>query len=461
MPASSQPLWKKEISRILLDSMPTGVMMINKQQKVTFANHQMAHIFDIPVTKNLNSQVDDFIKCLNLSGGFGVCDSKNNCKICSLMKPSIKALKRIHKSSAQIVLKNGDRTIRKDLLVTSVPVKHEDDHHVLVLVEDISEIAYLRQQLRDNSDNMGIWGEDLQIIALCKKIRSLAHAKFPVLISGESGTGKELVARAIHNQGYGHNKPFIPVNCGAIPDSLLESELFGHVKGAFTGATQDRKGRFALAHGGTLFLDEIGDISPSMQVKLLRVIQEGTFDRLGDERPQQTDVRIICATNKDLKKEIELGNFREDLFYRVCVYPLMVPPLRDRKDDIPIISKYLVNSLSASLNNERFCIANDAMQCLMEYKWPGNIRELENALKYAIVNSPGNEIKPVHLPSHISAHCDVIMNSRKRSRKRKLDKTVVLEMLDKVSWNKMAAAKELGVSRATLYRFLEFVGIDR
>ncbi len=454
-------LHSNEISKVLLNSIPAGVMMIDEQQKVTFANHQMAQLLELPSSTNLNTAVENFIRCLNFSGGFEVCDKTNNCQVCTLMKPKVSTITsgKTNQDSAQIVLTSENKTIKKDLLITSTAIKLERDCYALVLVEDITEVSRLRQQLRNHRDNMGIWGDDPKIVALRKQIKTLAHIKFPVLISGESGTGKELVAQAIHNQGYGKNKPFIPVNSGAIPDSLLESELFGHVKGAFTGATHDRKGRFTLADGGTLFLDEIGDISPAMQVKLLRVIQEGTFDRVGDEKSHKVDVRIICATNKDLKKEIDLGNFREDLYYRICVCPLFVPPLRDRKDDIPIISKYMLNSLSASLNNHNLRISEEALNCLLNYNWPGNIRELENALKHAIINCPQDEIMPEHFPSHIYEDSALPL-IRKRSRKRKLEKAAVVATLEKVNWNKMTAARELGVSRATLYRFMDDMDIE-
>ena len=453
-------LTANEISKHLLDSIPAGIMLIDEMNTVRYANHRLAGIFNISGDHNLEKRVNDFIKCLNFSGGFNKCDKTHNCQVCSLLKPKIPKLEKekVVKKSAKIILISDKKTCEKEILVTSTAIKLQNKCYALVLVEDITEISHLHQQLRNEYDNMGIWGEDPKIISLRDKIKTLAHVKIPVLISGESGTGKELVARAIHNQGFGDNKPFIPVNCAAIPDTLLESELFGHTKGAFTGATSDRKGRFALADGGTLFLDEIGDISPVMQVKLLRVLQEGTFDRIGDEKSQKVDVRIICATNKHLTEEIKSGHFREDLFYRISVFPLHVPPLRDRKNDIPVITKYLINSLSVSLNTCRLHLSDDALTYLMDHKWPGNIRELENVLKYAIVNCDQDVIDSRHLPLHI-VEKGAKINSQRRSRKRKLERTVVVDMLERTEWNKLETAKKLNVSRATLYRYISDMDI--
>ncbi len=457
---NSEILNNNIISNALLDFIPAGVMIIDEKQKIRYVNSQLTEIFGIKNKDFSLNKLDNSLKCINFSSDFGTCDKLDICKICSLLKPNIALMNTKQKNTSHIVLYNGDNTINKELLITSKTLRMESETFALVMVEDVSKVSHLRQQLHKNNENMGIWGNDPQIIELCKTIKLLAQVNFPVLIYEESGTGKELVARAIHNQGLGKQKPFIPVNCGAIPDTLLESELFGYVKGAFTGALHDRKGRFAIADGGTLFLDEIGDISPSMQVKLLRVIQEGTFERLGDEKTQSVKIRIICATNKDLKKEIEMARFRQDLYYRINVFPVTIPPLRDRKNDIPIISNYLINMLS-TFNNKKPGISTDALKCLMEFDWPGNIRELENALKYAIVNCHGDEILLNHLPDNIIENMPGLSKNRKRTRKRKLDKTDVLNALEEMQWNKLATAKRLRVSRATLYRFIDYHDINK
>jgi transcriptional regulator with PAS, ATPase and Fis domain len=276
-----------------------------------------------------------------------------------------------------------------------------------------------------------------------------------VFIQGESGTGKELAANAIHDEGPRRNKPFIAVNCGALQENLLESELFGHVKGAFTGAAHDRKGRFELAHGGTIFLDEIADTSPAMQVKLLRIVQEGIFEPVGSEKTIKVDVRVISATNKDLRKEVADGRFREDLYYRLCVIPLLIPPLRQRRGDIPLLAEYILNTAIYELGREPVTLSAAALDILLDYEWPGNVRELQNVLQYAIVHCSSRLILPEHLPPHMINNDAVKTKKHRKPRKRKLDIESVREALARSDDNKVKAANFLGVSRATLYRFLE------
>ncbi len=232
-------------------------------------------------------------------------------------------------------------------------------------------------------------------------IGRVAKTDSPVAIYGESGTGKELVARAIHNLSRRHGGPFIKVNCGALAETLLESELFGHERGAFTGAVKRRLGRLELADGGTLFLDEIGEISPAMQVKLLRVLQEGTFERVGGEQTIKVDLRVLSATHRDLQRLIAHGQFREDLFYRLQVVPLQVPPLRDRRADIPELARHFVHKLAPRANPGVTAIAEDAIVRLLAYAWPGNVRELENAIEQALVFAEGSIITAAALPAHI------------------------------------------------------------
>jgi two-component system response regulator HydG len=232
-------------------------------------------------------------------------------------------------------------------------------------------------------------------------IGRVAKTDSPVAIYGESGTGKELVARAIHNLSRRHSGPFIKVNCGALAETLLESELFGHERGAFTGAIKRRLGRLELADGGTLFLDEIGEISPAMQVKLLRVLQEGTFERVGGEQTIKVDLRVLSATHRDLQRLIEKGQFREDLFYRLQVVPLQVPPLRDRRADIPELARHFIHKLAPRANPAVNAIAEDAIVRLLAYGWPGNVRELENAIEQALVFAEGSVITAAALPAHI------------------------------------------------------------
>jgi transcriptional regulator with GAF, ATPase, and Fis domain len=287
---------------------------------------------------------------------------------------------------------------------------------------------------------------------LFRTIEDVADVNVPVLIQGESGTGKELVASAIHSEGQRSKKPFVPVNCAALPEGILESELFGHEKGAFTGAIKDKKGRFELADGGTLFLDEVGELSRTVQAKLLRVLQEGRFERVGAERSKRVDVRIISATNRDLKAEVEKGNFRQDLYYRLAVVPVLLPPLKKRKDDIPLLVNHFLDLFTEDGRTYKGSISDNSLAMMMDYPWPGNVRELQSAVRFALVKSRGKRIGVQHLPLEIQEW----RNTRPaRGPSKKLDMDSVNDALKQTGGNKAKAARMLGVGRATLYRFLQ------
>lgn len=312
-------------------------------------------------------------------------------------------------------------------------------------VQDITEL-----KLRKDSFS-GIIGRDPKMKDIFEMIKEISEVNVPVLIQGESGTGKELVARAIHNEGPRAHKPFVPVNCGALPEGLLESELFGHVKGSFTGAMRDRKGRFEMASGGTLFLDEIADLSKAMQAKLLRVLQEGKFERVGDENTISADVRIISAANRNLKQEVEKGNFRNDLYYRVSVVPIHVPPLRNRKTDIPLLVEDFLKKAAYKGRKSKH-ISENALSVMIDYAWPGNVRELQSAIHYALIKSKGKIIQPVHLPMELRRQKIAAVP---KGASRRLNSKIVKEALIQSGGNKAKAARSLGVGRATLYRFLK------
>ncbi|NIP23225.1 MAG: CBS domain-containing protein [Phycisphaerae bacterium] len=344
---------------------------------------------------------------------------------------------------------------------------------------DIVEMDRLHHRLRTEHSFTGIVGRDARMLELFETIREVAQTNVSVLIQGESGTGKELVAEAIHNESPLSDKPFVPVNCGALPEGVLESELFGHVKGAFTGAVRDRKGRFELADGGTIFLDEIGEIPSAMQVKLLRVLQKGaaqhlkgqkqvksshlasqqmSFQPVGGEKSINVDVRVICATNKNLAEEVAAGRFREDLYYRLCVVPIHLPPLRQRRNDIPLLAEHLLKKGLKEMGRRDVVISPEAVSIMIDYDWPGNVRELENALQYALVKCRDNLLLPEHLPSHIykaDTPTGPCPKKEKKKRKHKLDIETVWQTLAATGGNKIEAAHRLGVSRATLYRFIE------
>ncbi|MEJ2658621.1 MAG: sigma-54 dependent transcriptional regulator, partial [Desulfobacterales bacterium] len=296
-----------------------------------------------------------------------------------------------------------------------------------------------------------IIGRDPKMKDVFETIKEISEVNIPVLIQGESGTGKELVARAIHNEGPRAHRAFVPVNCSALPEGLLESELFGHVKGAFTGALRDRKGRFEIANGGTLFLDEIADLSKVMQAKLLRVLQEGKFERVGGEETVSVDVRIISAVNRNLKQEMEKGNFRDDLYYRISVVPIFIPPLRKRKNDIPLLVDHFLNQAYFKGQNSKV-ISENALAVMIDYSWPGNVRELQSAIHYALIKSKGKTVQPVHLPLELKKRKT---NRLTRGPSRRLESKIVKEALLRCGGNKAKAARLLGVGRATLYRFLK------
>jgi DNA-binding NtrC family response regulator len=289
------------------------------------------------------------------------------------------------------------------------------------------------------------------MLAVYEQIRNLAEADYPVHITGETGTGKELVAAAIHNQSARPGGPFVPVNRDALPEGLLESELFGHVKGAFSGAIRDKKGRFELADAGTLFLDEVSELPRHMQVKLLRVLQEGSFERVGTEKTIPVNVRIISATNRDLRREMERQNFREDLYYRLSVVPIRIPPLRERRNDIPLLASHFLK-LAAEHGRKAPRLSEEALSLMMDYGWPGNVRELQNAIHFALVKSRGPPIEAEHLPLEIR---QMSCMTSKPGPKPRLTPKAVASAVEKAGGNRSKAAKLLGISRATLYRFLE------
>jgi transcriptional regulator with PAS, ATPase and Fis domain len=309
----------------------------------------------------------------------------------------------------------------------------------------------LQLRLGELTTFSGIVGRDRRMLDLFEQIRNLAATDYPVHIAGETGTGKELVAAAIHNESSRAGGPFVPVNCGALPEGLLESELFGHVKGSFSGAIRDKKGRFELADGGTLFLDEVSELPRHMQVKLLRVLQEGAFERVGGEKTISVDVRIISATNKNLRREMEKQNFREDLYYRLSVVPISIPPLRERKNDIPLLASHFLKQ-AAGQGQKGAQLAEGALSIMMDYTWPGNVRELQNAIHFALVKSRGRDIEAEHLPLEIR---NTTCTTLKPGPKLRLSPESVATAIQNAGGNRSKAAKLLGVGRATLYRFLE------
>jgi two-component system response regulator HydG len=283
-----------------------------------------------------------------------------------------------------------------------------------------------------------------------KLIEDVAPTDATVLIQGESGTGKELVARAIHGNSFRKNKPFVVINCSAYPSTLLESELFGHEKGAFTGAVRQKPGRFEQADGGTVFLDEIGEINASAQIKLLRVLQSQQFERIGGEQKLKVDIRILAATNKNLLDEVKNSSFREDLFYRLNVIPINLPPLRERRNDIPLLSQYFLDRFCEEQNKEIKAFSSEAMRMLLDYSWPGNVRELENTIEHAVVLAKEDMIQVSDIPKGLR---DESISAPAKSNKTILEneKKLLQDVLEECGWNKKEAARRLGISRSALY----------
>ncbi|HEX3015981.1 MAG TPA: sigma-54 dependent transcriptional regulator [Desulfobacteria bacterium] len=315
------------------------------------------------------------------------------------------------------------------------------------------EVQYLRQRLQRQSGADTILGQSEQIEAVRQLVRQIADSGASVLVTGESGTGKEVVARAIHACSDRANGPFIAVNCGAIPESLLESELFGHEKGAFTGAVSRKQGRCELAHGGTLFLDEIGELPPAMQVKLLRFLQEHTFERVGGTQTVEVDVRIIAATNRNLKRSIAEGDFREDLYYRLNVLSMVLPPLRERVQDIPILAEHFLARYRGQKEIDGF--AAGALTELSRYAWPGNVRELENAVQRAVILARGREIKAADLPPEVIRPQEARRETKfilppHGIRLEEVEKDLLVQALDQTGGNQTKAAALLGITRSAL-----------
>jgi sigma-54 dependent transcriptional regulator, acetoin dehydrogenase operon transcriptional activator AcoR len=286
----------------------------------------------------------------------------------------------------------------------------------------------------------------------------IARTDSTVWIHGESGTGKELVARALHNLSRRARGPFVAVNCGALPDTLLESELFGHTAGAFTDAKRERQGRFAMAAGGTLFLDEFGDISPALQVRLLRVLEERAYMPLGASRSVKADVRVVTASHKDLAQLVEEDKFRKDLFYRINVVKITLPRLAERKEDIPLLAEHFIERFNKLQDKKIAGLSYDTLAIFMRHDWPGNIRELENAIEHAFIICPQDLIRPEHLPDHLKRNQQSIPLPENLSLKEQ-EKRLLWEALERHGWRRMATARELGINKNTLRRKIRSYGL--
>ncbi len=355
-------------------------------------------------------------------------------------------------------------------VMKNASVLHNDDGQIIGAVETLADISELlekdsqieafRRELQSENTFQGMIGVSIKMHRTFDLIANVAASDAPALILGESGVGKELAARAIHQNSARKDHPYVQVNCAALNESVLESELFGHVKGAFTGAYQNREGRFEAANGGDIFLDEIGDLPQSTQIKLLRVLEEKVIERVGDNRPIPVDVRIITATNRNLKQLVEAGSFRSDFYYRINVLPIEIPPLRERVQDIPLLAEMFFKHIQLKSNKTILGISPEALQLLVRYPWPGNVRELKSAFEYAFVTCMEKRIEPRHLPPDIlavknekPALPDIHLSLEERK------KQELLQALQQAGGNQSLAARILGISRVTVWNRMHRYGI--
>ncbi len=447
--------------RHIIDSVQDGIIIVDEKGRFIAAN-QTAQLITGYTEKELSGQSCRILNCT----GCKIIGKGKGKKWCGLFTEGI-----IKEKKCMIT----DRLNRAIPVVKSATVLFNEHNEIIGAVEtlkDISEnihykneLASLKRMYHIDDGFHGIIGRTPVMQSLYEHIESVASLDTPVMILGESGTGKEMVAKAIHETGSRSAKPFVKVNCAALSEHILESELFGHVKGAYTGAESDRIGRFEAAHQGTIFLDEIGDIPLSVQVKLLRVLEEKMIQRVGTNQSINIDVRIVTATNKNLEKLINQGLFREDLFFRINVFPITCPPLSQRKDDITLIIQHFISFHAEKTGKNILGFTPEAMRLMVAYPWPGNIRELRNSVEYAFVLAKGKSIGPEHLPEKITGHKSqeierVAGNKTSGLIKKGLDeKEKLLDALQKADGNQTKAGKILGVSRITVWKRIKKYGI--
>lgn len=451
----AQFVHSNEFNQKLLQSLPCALLVFDQEGSVLDVNGASERLFGLTsFSTGSEATLGAILNCMKAKAYSTECGHNEVCDQCEVRNLAISSIvkKERQESTTQFQLFNNGQIKDTVLSLSATPYTYREKNFSLVIVENLSPLEP-EVEFDPKSGFHGIIGRNEKMLELYDTIRQIRSSSDPVLIQGESGTGKELVALAIHRESTRIKKHFVPVNCGALPEGLLESEMFGHVKGAFTGASYTKKGRFKIADRGTIFLDEIGEMSPSMQAKFLRVIETGSYEPVGSDQTVTVNVRIISATNRIIERDIEKGNFRRDLYYRLCVIPIVIPPLRARKDDIPILANYFVRKISNNKRRRIAILSEEAASLLENYNWPGNVRELENILKYAFIKCRGRVIKPKHFPQYVFQ--GKFKKIARRPRKLKLDIAEVADALQKSKGNKRWAAELLGVSRSTLYRFFE------
>lgn len=450
MPASGEELqlksWTKEDLVELFDTIQEGVFVVDNESRITFFNHAAEVITGTRKKHALGRLCWEVLRA-------------DCCGTECLLRKTLRTGELFSERPVSMITSNG--TPR--LVSVATTVLREKNGKVKGAVETFRDITSDESQLQTRLADLryqDIITVNSRMQQLLETLPMIAESNSTVLLRGESGTGKELFARAIHRLSPRSGKPFIAVNCSALPDSLLESELFGYKAGAFTDAKKDKPGRFALANGGVIFLDEIGDMSPSMQAKLLRVIQEKVYEPLGSVQSRKTDVRIIAATNRNLEKMIVSGTFREDLYYRLNIINITIPPLRERREDIPLLADYFINKLNKMQRKQIRGIDESALSRLMDEVFPGNVRELENAIERAFVVCRRGFIEGKHLFDMVSPVTETAAGETSEAATvKQFEKKVVLNALERNGWKRQETARELGINRSTLYRKMRTMGL--
>ncbi len=430
----------------VLESISDGVFTVDLEWHVTSFNRAAEEITGVPREEAIGRRCSDVFR-------------SSMCGAACALQQTLKTGRPVIGKSGYIVDSDGNRIP----VSVSTAVLRDGRGRVIGGAEtfrDLSEVEALRRELEGKYSAGDLVSRSPLMQRVFEVLPAVSASPSTVLLLGETGTGKELVARTIHSLSPRRKGPFVAVNCGALPDTLLESELFGYKAGAFTGANKDKPGRFALAGGGTLFLDEIGEISPALQVRLLRVLQERTYEPLGATRSESADVRVIVATNKDLAGQVRLGVFREDLYYRVNVVRIELPPLRRRKEDIPLLLDQFIERFDRLQGRTVSGVSPEALSLLMAHDWPGNIRELENAVERAFILCGDGPIGIAHLPGELTARgAAADGGGGMRSAHDILDAQAIRTALERNDDNRQAAARELGIHKTTLFRRMKKLGI--
>ncbi|MFC1552271.1 sigma-54 interaction domain-containing protein [Candidatus Latescibacterota bacterium] len=430
---------------IILDSITDGVFTVDKDWRVTSFNRAAEHITGVAREEAIGKPCRYVFRA-------SICEK--NCALLQTMKNG-KSI-----TNLPVYFLRSDGT--KIPVSISTALLRDSKNIIIGGVEtfrDLSIVEELKRELKSKYTFADIISRNHRIQEIISILPAIADSLSTILIEGESGTGKELFSRAIHNLSPRKDGPFVAVNCAALPDNLLESELFGYKAGAFTDARADKPGRIAHADGGTIMLDEIGDISPALQVRLLRFLQEKAYEPLGSNDPVVADVRIIAATNRILEKLVKDGSFRTDLFYRINVMRISIPPLRERKDDIPLLVEHFLEHFNKLHAKEIENVSESAMAALMLHDYPGNVRELENALEHAFVLCTGRIILPEHLPSQYANLPQIDRQNNSPLSIKEIEKAAILESLRTNRFNRLAAARDLGIHKSTLFRKIKKYGI--